>query len=283
MNIGKFSINDIVKLTFDSVKVRLATTGLFAAMLVSILCGYLANFLLAKNAGLNIIKTIDIGSSIVAGLIVFYTLLGIAYLIKQGTTKTKGKSVNVFLKSIFWKALGVVILFILAVLAVLLAVAAVSQLIRIPVVGIYILALLSIPAFIVFAYLTIFLAITSKILIVAIVDQANKSVLEITSSLIALTKKNPKKLLFNGIAGIFAILPLALAIILLFIATYFMYIFFGWHLCGMSPLLGLYLQSGIGFIHLILSVSACFVIAYLAAHLITMAIVISYSIYLDAQ
>jgi hypothetical protein len=284
MNIGKLNLNDIVKISFDSVKIKFIATGLFLAMVLSILSGYLATFLFNKSVSMGWIKTLDIGTAIVAGLIVFYTVVGATFLTKQSLGKTKSKlDLGKQIKAIFWKALGVVIVYLLSLGLIAAAAAIIGQLVRIPYVGLYLMALLSVPAFIAFAFLIVYATITGKLLVAALVEQSNKSVTTIVKNLITLTIRQPKKILYNGFLSLVAIIPMLLSVALIFIAAYFLYILFGWQLSGLGSILGLYLQSGVGFVYFILSISASFVLSYLFAHVCALAVVILYSIYLDAQ
>jgi hypothetical protein len=129
----------------------------------------------------------------------------------------------------------------------------------------------------------VYATITGKLLVAALVEQSNKSVTTIVKNLITLTIRQPKKILYNGFLSLVAIIPMLLSVALIFIAAYFLYILFGWQLSGLGSILGLYLQSGVGFVYFILSISASFVLSYLFAHVCALAVVILYSIYLDAQ
>lgn len=282
MKIGKWSFDEIIKKSFERTQIEFAFKKLVLALGLSIVFSYIANLML--NSGTicsSWAKAVDVSGNIISVLIMLAASLGIAFQIKDSLKKSKKKfDVCLEMKNSFWKMVGTVILFTLAIILVGVAFLAISFLGKIPYAGPYLLALIAIPAIIVFSFYALNFFITGKLMFITLVENPKLSCWEIVKTTALQVNKNFKTTSFNYLLGALPMSLIVLVALLVLGGGYFLYSSL-WGLSGLFGIFQLSIESGSNLLSLILIASFVFFFAYVLAHLLVMNMVIRYSIYLD--
>ena len=300
MNIGKLSFSEIIAAGFECRNVLFAARWLFLLFVSSSALGLLS-IVLANSGAFGWANAVSIIETLAAAAIAIILSLGAFTLAKASITKAKKVDTAASIKPLFWKTLGALIVLFLVVAVVLFAAYGIGFLVRVPYVGNSLMALLLIPATIVFGLTAVFFLAGSKLLFALLVDKPKLSVLNAVKTLWAITSKAPEKLFFNFFLTIWPIGLTALALSLLIGALALLpYLAFGWSF-PLYPLLqyasqlgfaGLVTYSlgcalnyfaGAGFlINLLIGLGFFGVLSYGLGYVVSVSAAAYYSIYLDA-
>jgi hypothetical protein len=283
MKIGKLNFDELVKLSFDMVKIKFAAKGVFIALFISVVFSYVINLTL-KSYSLNVISAVDSIGSFISAVVMIATSLGVVLLLKSDLAKTKKKlDLAKEIKALLLKTIGLIILFLLSVTLFLLIAAALGMLGKINGAGPYLMALFSVPAVIAFSILIVYVFVTSKLLVIAVAENPKKKLFALLKDTITLTQLNAKKIMFNAVLSLLPIFTLVLAYSIAVMTAYLLYAVFFWNLPGVANIIGLSLSGGVNLISFIVSVSGIAIVSFVLGHLLVMSNAVLYSIYLDAK
>ncbi len=281
MNIGKFSFDSIVKMSMDTKKVLFAFKGLLLAMALSLLTSYCTNS--GVCVGVGNCSLFPVLSGVVTTFILIMVMLGLCFLVKADLGKGKKLDLSKELKNSSWKILGGVLVYLITAIMFLLGFAVVGFCGKIPVVGPYLMALLSIPMVALLAFYIMFLAISGRFIFVILAEDPKTKIFELIKTTIQVTKSNLKKILFNSVLAILPLFTLVLGLGLILAAAYMLYVVFCWYMPGLTAVLRFSMQPPNNIISFLISLGVTVIGSYAFAQVLVMKVVLLYSIYLDAE
>lgn len=302
MNIGKLSFSEIIAVGFERRNVLFAAQWLFLLFFSSAALSILSA-VLGSNGAAFWATAVDVTARVFAVIIAIVISLGAYALAKASIAKTKKVDPIAAIKALFWKTLGALIILILAAAVVLAAAYGIGFLVKVPYVGLPIMALLFVPAVAVFVLTSVFFLVGSKLLFAVLVDKPKASAFATVKSLWAITTKAPEKLFFNFVLSFLPIGFAALSIfVLLGVLATLPYLAFGWAF-PLYPLLQFASQLGFaglisysiscalnyiidiagGFISVLVGLGFFGILSYGLAYVVSVSAAVYYSIYLDAS
>lgn len=284
MKIGKYTASDIYKIAlFDTAKIKFIAVWFMASLMISVFVGYLLSFLSFSKETADLI---DVGGSLLAALVGLIPVIGVVVLIGQDLKKTKKQKkfkLLLAIKNLYLKAIGVILVYLLTLLPIPLVLVLLGFLSRIPQVGYILVALAAVPAVTVLVFYLVYLLVGGKLLIISLIDAPKQSVRQVVKDIIGLIKTKCVRITLNFFFSLLIILPVLLALVLLFGVAYILYLMLSWQLPGNEYVLRLSLVSGQNLISFIIAVSTSFLLAIMGAYLVSLTQTIYYSIYLDAK
>jgi len=301
MNIGKLSFSEIIAVGFERRNVWFAARWLFT-LFVSLMAFGTLSALLASN-GFFVLDTV---TNVIGALVVFSIAivlsLGTVALAKASITKAKKVDAIAVVKSLFWKTAGALIILGLGTAAVIGIAYGVGFLVKVPYVGETLMALLLVPAVVVFALAAVFFLVGTKLIFALLIDKPKLSALEAVKAFWNITKKAPEKLFFNFVLSVWPIgLTVLTAVLLVGFLALLPYLAFGWALpiypllehasmLGFSGLVEYsfafainYLYGVHWFINLLVGLGFFAVLSYALGFVVSVSAAAYYSIYLDAS
>jgi len=283
MNIGKWSFDQILKISLEKTKVTYAFKGTLLAMAISWLITLAIKTMENFAVDLRVLGALDIVGSMLAGLVFLFTVIGLNLQLKNDQGKTKKKLPLKEVLSFGWKTIGSILIYLFFAIVFGIAFFLATLLAKISFIGPYLMALLGIPLVIAAACFVLYLFITGKLILPSIAENQKKNSWEIVKDVVTLTKENWKKVVFNFVLALLPIFTLISALMLVIGGAYLVYLGCCWVMPGLAVVLKFSLNMPASVIGILLALSGLFIAAYALAHILVMSTTLLYSIYLDAK